>query len=1069
MLNLFNLKKKKMKIIKLYRGFTLACLLFFCFCNLTIAQKKGVTIKSKIVDNQGQGIRGVQIFSSNGDRVTSADDGVFELNVPDDASIVIEMKGFESRIVSISDLTSDITLVKSNFLASEDDIINMGVAIKNRRNFTGAAAVINTKERAIYDNTQFVRNYINGLMLGVKGTDNVRGLGDAIFVIDGVIGRNPNILNMEEVDQITILKDANAVALYGSQGRNGVIVINTKRGKINRNEVNVNIRTGIRTPISTPNYLDSAPYMLLYNEALFRDGAADDDGRRFSNETILNTSDGLNPFKYPDVNFYDEFIEPLRTTTNVITEFSGGNEKNQYYVNLGWSGNSQWVNVNDEVNARSDRFNIRGNINFKINDWITSTLDGIAIVSNDRNSRGDLLNAAANIKPFEFAPFLPVNLVDTTDPTVAGIVESARLFNGSLLGTSLQQGGRFLADNSALSSNRAPVALALAGGYVNTVYRSTQFNNSVNFDLDKILKGLSARTYVSFDFYDSYNVAIQNQFKTYVPTWEGDQIVNFGINNEDPLNAFTDESNVFGQNLKSQQESVSTNGFLSRFGFYGLVNYETTIKENHSLSATALAYYNSQNREGVIQTDIDSHLGFQMSYDYKKKLFLDVSGSYIHSIKLPEGNRGGLSPTVGLAYILSEESFLKENSFIDYLKIKASGGIIKSDLGITALNSNGSINSSASPYYLYDENYNAQGRFTWADGDASQNSNLRQVLSQGANSNLGFEERVDLNLGFEAYLMNSLWIEANYFRTELDKQLTFLQDQYPSYYNSFRPYDNFNNNLFTGFELAANFNKEYKDLSIGVGANILYTQTERLAISETNEFAYQNRKGRELSSILGLQDEGFYSVDDFSSDADGNLVLNSNLPKPNFGNVQPGDLKYTDTNNDGVVDNDDRVFIGQSSSPWAYGINVNLKYKAFNLFVLGTGQFGGDASKLSSAFNGYYTPGGNNKFSEVALERWTPDTADTATLPRLSAQNNQNNFRASTFWLYDNSFFNINRAQLTYEFKDTLCNKLGMEDFSVNISGTNLFELSKNRDIRQLRVGRSPLERAFIFGVRASF
>jgi hypothetical protein len=450
-----------------------------------------------------------------------------------------------------------------------------------------------------------------------------------------------------------------------------------------------------------------------------------------------------------------------------------------------------------------------------------------------------------------------------------------------------------------------------------------------------------------------------------------------------------------------------------------------------------------------------------MNYGFKEKLFFDFSAAYAHSIKLPEGNRGGLSPTVGLGYILSEESFLKDNKFINYLKLKATGGIIKSDLGIR------SFNSDDSDYFLYNENYSRGGTFNWADGTRR---NGRQDLSQGANPSLGFEERVDLNLGFESYLMNSLWIEANYFRTELDKQLAFLVDQYPSYYNDFRPYDNFNNNLFTGFELGINYNKNYKDLSIGVGANILYSQTEVLKRAEINEFAYQNRTGREVSSILGLLDEGFYAPEDFTTNADGNLVLNSNLPQPGFGAVQPGDLKYTDRNNDGVIDNDDRVFIGQTASPWNYGVNLNLKYKSFNLFVLGTGQVGADGTKLNSRFNNYFTPGGNNKFSEVALERWTPETASTATLPRLSAQNNRNNTQNSTFWLYDNSFFNINRAQLTYEFDDAVCDKLGMEEFSVNITGTNLLEISKNKDIRQLRLGTNPLLTSnFIFGVRASF
>ena len=313
--------------------------------------------------------------------------------------------------------------------------------------------------------------------------------------------------------------------------------------------------------------------------------------------------------------------------------------------------------------------------------------------------------------------------------------------------------------------------------------------------------------------------------------------------------------------------------------------------------------------------------------------------------------------------------------------------------------------------------------------------------------------------------MNSLWLEFNYFRTELDKQVAFLNALYPSYYNTFRPYDNFNKNLYTGFELGLNFNKTFNDFSVALGANVLYSQTEASRRSEINEFDYQNTVGKELSTIFGLVDQGFYSEADF--DTNGDLV--DGLPEPQFGVVQPGDIKYADQNGDNLIDDNDRVAIGQSSSPWSYGINLNLKYKAFNLFILGQGQTGDDGNKLNSGFNNYYGVNGNDKYSEVVLGRWTPETANTATFPRLSSQDNDNNFRTSSFWLYNDSYFNINRAQLTYEFSDYICNKIGMEDLSLNLQGTNLFQIAENKDIRQLRIGSAPLTRAYTLGLRLSF
>ena len=193
-------------------------------------------------------------------------------------------------------------------------------------------------------------------------------------------------------------------------------------------------------------------------------------------------------------------------------------------------------------------------------------------------------------------------------------------------------------------------------------FRSTQFNSTINFDLNRVAKGLSAKTYVSFDFFDSYNLSIENQFKTYEPTWDGNSITSLA---------------VFGQDLKDQTENISTNGFLSRFGFYGLINYDTIFAKDHSINTTLLGFYNSQRRNDVIQTDVNSHVGFQMAYDYKKKLFFDFTGTYVNSIKLAKGNRGAFSPTLGVAYNLTEEPFLNNNKFINYLKLKASAWYLK--------------------------------------------------------------------------------------------------------------------------------------------------------------------------------------------------------------------------------------------------------------------------------------------------------------------------------------------------------------------------------------------------------
>ncbi|MGB5944204.1 MAG: SusC/RagA family TonB-linked outer membrane protein [Leeuwenhoekiella sp.] len=1010
-----------MNLSKKYRLFPLMLLAVLCFCKQTNAQE-GTTITATVVDNLGAPLSGVEVYGPKGIEKSTDAQGKFQLTIAENEVVRIQKEGYEKRLLQFADLTENIVLQQTPYLASWEDEIKMGVATKTKREITGAVSTVETKERLPYDNTQGVRNYINGaLLLGVEGSNNIRSFNNALYVIDGVLGRDPNLLNMEEIDQITVLKDANTLALYGNQGRNGVIIINTKRGEINKNSISVAARSGLRVPVALPNYLGSVEYMELFNEARRNDGL----DNFYDPELIEDFRTGSNDILYPDVDFYsDEYLLPFVSTSYVVSEFTGGDEKYQYYVNLGWNYDQDIVKANDDADGGTNRFNIRGNIDFKVNDWIDSSIDGVAVIRNNQSPLGNLLNAGRTFRPNDYAPLLPIDLIDVEgNPSLAALLTDARIIDGNILGATQQ------------FQNNTPVADLLAGGYQNTITRATQFNNAVNFDLKGITQGLSAKTYLSFDFINTYRTFVSNDFRVYEPEFDGNRIVNL---------------TPFGNlDLNDQTQNVRNSNFISRLGFYALINYDKTFGEAHTINTTLLGYFNKERRDEVIQSNNDAHVGFQIGYNYRQKLYLDFSAVYINSLRLPEGERGGLSPTVGAAYIISEEPFLKDNNFVDYLKLKASAGIIKSDLGING-------------YYLYEENYTDGSNFVWAD---QQSENRRQNISQGENLNLGFEERLDLNIGLESYLMNSLWFEVNYFKSEFDKQPAFLGANYPSFYNTFRPLDNFDSDLFTGVEVGIKYDKRLGDLIMSIGANVLYNESEIIQRSEINEFAYQNRVGTQTSTRFGLEDLGFYSESDFTRNASGELVLNDGLAVPGFGDVQPGDLRYRDQNGDNIIDNDDIVNIGMGNSPWSYGLNLNFKLNQFNLMVLGTGQVGGDGNRTDD----YFRVDGNEKYSEVVRGRWTPETAETATFPRLSSTSNQNNFRNSTFWQYDNSFFRINRAQLTFTFDDNFCDQLGVRDFSLNAAGDNILQIAENKDIRELNIGGVPQFSTFTLGLRMTF
>jgi hypothetical protein len=333
------------------------------------------------------------------------------------------------------------------------------------------------------------------------------------------------------------------------------------------------------------------------------------------------------------------------------------------------------------------------------------------------------------------------------------------------------------------------------------------------------------------------------------------------------------------------------------------------------------------------------------------------------------------------------------------------------------------------------------------------------VIRNGRNLGLGLEQREDITGGFEAYLFKSLAVEMNYFRTDRSGFVSQDATFYPSFYGDFAPYINSERNRYEGFELGLNYNKSFGDLSVSIGGNFVYSVSKIMEADQlTPEYPYQDLIGQSLGRISGLKDLGFYTKEDFNS----NGSLKAGLPVPAFGAVKPGDIKYEDTNGDKYIDTKDNHTIGNNAFPYSFGVNVLLKYKGFSLFVLGKGQTGAETTKSSN----YYWVSGNIKYSEVVRGRWTEATAATATYPRLTTGSGSNNYRTSTFWLYDKSYFDIRRMQLTYEFSEQICKYIGMKDLSVNVAGSDLFKFAPNKDILELNVGGNPQFRNVTLGMK---
>jgi TonB-dependent SusC/RagA subfamily outer membrane receptor len=603
--------------------------------------------------------------------------------------------------------------VQGSQLTAQEDSLKTFFSSEQKRAYlpfgtstTGSMAnditVINPEEILRYDNTATVSDLIAGRVPGLYGGLNLRGMGDALVLIDGV-PRSMSLVKISEVESISVLKDANAAMLYGVQSKNGVILIKTKRGQTNKKRISTLIETGINAPISFPKYLGSADYMGLYNEALANDGLAP----LYTQEMIDNTKSGANPYKYPDANYYNStFLKSYKPASRIETEFSGGNENGQFYANIGWERTGSLLNIGEAPS--NNKLNLRTNLDFKINKYISSHVDIVTIFNINKNPQGNFFSDVTSLKPNYYPP-----LIDTSLISDKKLKKTAKVVNGKYILGGTSQYRNNIYGNFLLS------------GYNRQFNTSGMFNAGLDFDLSFLLKGLTLKTNASFDFDSRYDETQNNTYAVYEPKWLT------GVNNSDSLVV-----TKIGLDKFSGTQGLANTSMLRSYAYFGVLDYSRQVGNVHSFSASIVAYADKTNQTGVFQSDKHSHLGGRIYYVNNNKYIMDFTSALVSSPKLSPSNRVAFSPSLSLGWILSEEDFLKNSSLINYLKLSASAGIINSDMSLTK-------------YYTYDDIWREYDVYTQGDGNRTA---ATTNLNNAANSHLFYEKRKEYNVGLEAAL-----------------------------------------------------------------------------------------------------------------------------------------------------------------------------------------------------------------------------------------------------------------------------------------------------------------------------
>lgn len=1005
-----------MKYIK--KGILVSAILTLFSIHLMAQEPANDIMKAVIVDSKGNPIDGAVVTNEKQKLHTRTNyNGEFSIVAESGEAVKISADGFVEKIVEPQANVKkiELTSIKRKF-------VPVAFGKMDKQDLLGGVSSLDIQDLMKKNYTTYSLDNLSAYINGYSGS--IWGMDSYVVLVDGV-PRDATNVTPSEIDQISVLKSVGALALYGSRGAKGVVSITTKKGKTNGQEIKIRANSGIFVPKSYPEYLSSGEYMSMYNEARANDGLT----AKYSNEDIYNYSSHKNIYRYPDVDYYSsEYLRKFYNRTDATAEISGGNDRTKFYTNIGYQHNNSLLNVGESKNDNNIRFNLRGNIDMKLNDFISTSVNAVATYYNSRNAFGNYWSRAASLRPNRFSPLIPVSFIEANDENSMLLVNnSMNLIDGKYLlgGTSLDATNTF--------------GDMYAAGYNKYTNRQFQVDANITFNLARITKGLTFNTEMAVDYSDTYNESFNNTYATYEAIWNNysgtDMITSLTKYNEDKISG--------SQNLSGSWQR-QTMSFTAQF------NYNRTFNDSHNVSAILLAHGYQLQESSIYHRTSNSNLGMQATYNYQQKYYVDFTGAAVHSSKLAPGKRNAFSPTLSLGWRLTNESFIPKNDILNDLKLTTSAGLLNTDLDISG-------------YYLYDQAVTqANGTWWgWKDGITLQSTDA--IRSE--NPNLTFAKRKEFNAGLEATLLdNKLNVAGSYYISEMTDLPIQANTLYPSYFytyypvSSFLPYVNYNSDKRTGFDVQVNYNQRAGQTDIKLGLVASYYETKASRRSEFFADDYQKREGKPKDAIFGLESEGFFS----------DAIDIATHATQAYGTVKPGDIKYKDQNSDGVVDEKDEIYLGKGGwygSPLTVGANLTVKWRNLTFFALGTGSFGAYGMKNSS----YYWVYGDSKYSAVVRGRWTEDTKETATFPRLTTLSGDNNFRSSSFWLYKTDRFNLAKIQVTYDMPTKLFAKSVIQGISIYASGSDLLTIAKERKHLEMNIGSSPQNRFYNLGMKVDF
>ena len=1033
--------------------------LFFILSVSVFCFSQNTTVKGVILDEENNPIIGANILEiDNAKNGTISDfDGKFEISINFNAYIEVSYVGFKSQTLKIKD-DKDLKIILTSDFQNLDEVTIVAYGKQKKSSVIAAVTSINPEELRMP--TSNLTTSLAGRVAGVisyqrsgePGRDNaeffIRGVStfgyarSPLILIDGIETTSTDLarLQPDDIASFSIMKDATATSLYGARGANGVILVTTKVGIEGVLKVNVRYEKSYSAPTKSLQIADPITYMRLHNEALTTRNALG--GRIYSLEKILiSENPNRNKMAYPTVNWFDELIEDYTLNSRFNFNLSGGGKIARYYLASTINTDNGNLKIdprnNFNTNIKLNRISLRSNINVNL----TETTE-VALKFNG-------------------------NFDDYNGPLDGGalVYQKAMKANPVLYPKVYEPDAQFQNSTHALYGN-----FGQFGDYLNPYadlmrgYKDESYNNflatvEIKQKLNFITEGLNLRILGNTSRYSFYNLE-----RKYNPFYYS--LGNYDFQS-DTYSLVALNPNQGTEYLEySEGNKVITNSTY----FEGALNYNKTLKDKHEVSGMLigimreLKYANAGNLQSSLPFR-NLGLSGRFTYAFDDKYFAEFNFGYNGSERFAKSERFGFFPSFGAGWYISNEKFMEKFSdYITKLKIKGTYGLVGND----------QIGSSDDRFFYISQVNLNNGSLGAPFGLEFGNYINGVSINRYANDQITWEKAKMLNLGIELGINNNLDFQADYF-TEYRTNILMDRAQIPASMGLQAPIRaNVGEASSEGFEFTLDYkNSLTNDLFVGLRANFSYADSKFEVYEEldyvTAGLPWRSRVGLNLSQPYGYIAERL-----FIDEAD---IANS--PLQTFGEYMPGDIKYKDINNDGLIDINDEVPIGYPTTPkiiYGFGLSSSYKNLDFSFFFQGSAQssFFIDAYNSSPFIDTYGGAIGNNALLNAwADDHWSEDDRDLyAAWPRLSDQLIDNNNRNSTWWLRDGTFLRLKSVELGYTIKNDFISKLKITNARIYFTGTNLLSFSKFK-IWDVEMGGNglgyPIQLGVNFGINLNF